>query len=186
MRCCCASITSSLPCRSARRLGRAAFMATCSGMVEVAKPAALEGRGGCWFTFADCALHLGVDADFIPRARLIRHLPATISPACDSDSATLASRPAMMCTCPSSSASSATILLATDSNSSSARRFDHDLRDHRQRVALSGGTGGARRRQRGADGDRGGAHPAGLARWANGGRGDAGGRAQRARDRARR
>ena len=42
------------------------FYGDVLGMVEVPKPAALEGRGGCWFTFADCALHLGVDADFTP------------------------------------------------------------------------------------------------------------------------
>ena len=36
------------------------------GMREVAKPAELAGRGGCWFRGGAVRLHLGVDAEFRP------------------------------------------------------------------------------------------------------------------------
>ena len=36
------------------------------GMAEVAKPAELAGRGGCWFRSGAVRLHLGVEADFRP------------------------------------------------------------------------------------------------------------------------
>ena len=42
------------------------------GMTEVAKPAALAGRGGCWFRSYDAAgavvaeIHVGVETDFRP------------------------------------------------------------------------------------------------------------------------
>lgn len=34
------------------------------GMVELAEPAPLAARGGCWFTAGAAVLHLGVEADF--------------------------------------------------------------------------------------------------------------------------
>lgn len=34
------------------------------GMVEVAKPEALQGRGGCWFRAGGVELHLGVEDPF--------------------------------------------------------------------------------------------------------------------------
>jgi catechol 2,3-dioxygenase-like lactoylglutathione lyase family enzyme len=34
------------------------------GLVEVPKPAAQAGRGGCWFHSGDVSLHLGVEDDF--------------------------------------------------------------------------------------------------------------------------
>ena len=34
--------------------------------VEVSKPAALAGRGGCWFEAGAVRLHMGIDRDFVP------------------------------------------------------------------------------------------------------------------------
>jgi catechol 2,3-dioxygenase-like lactoylglutathione lyase family enzyme len=42
-----------------------AFYAGVLGLREVAKPAALRDRGGCWFAAPGVALHLGVDANFV-------------------------------------------------------------------------------------------------------------------------
>lgn len=36
------------------------------GMIEIAKPEALRGRGGCWFEAGDIAIHLGVEEGFAP------------------------------------------------------------------------------------------------------------------------
>jgi len=36
------------------------------GMTEQPKPAALLGRGGCWFTAGAAVLHLGVEEPFAP------------------------------------------------------------------------------------------------------------------------
>jgi catechol 2,3-dioxygenase-like lactoylglutathione lyase family enzyme len=36
------------------------------GFAEVAKPAALAGRGGCWFEAGAVRLHMGVERDFVP------------------------------------------------------------------------------------------------------------------------
>jgi|SRR5689334_11446129 catechol 2,3-dioxygenase-like lactoylglutathione lyase family enzyme len=36
------------------------------GMKEIPKPAALAGRGGCWFASGDARVHLGVEEDFRP------------------------------------------------------------------------------------------------------------------------
>jgi catechol 2,3-dioxygenase-like lactoylglutathione lyase family enzyme len=36
------------------------------GMKEVAKPAALAKRGGCWFESGKVQIHLGAEADFRP------------------------------------------------------------------------------------------------------------------------
>ncbi|WP_392507376.1 GNAT family N-acetyltransferase [Naumannella halotolerans] len=36
------------------------------GLTEVAKPAALAGRGGCWFTGPGVAVHIGTEAGFRP------------------------------------------------------------------------------------------------------------------------
>jgi len=43
-----------------------AFYADLFGMTEVAKPAELAKRGGCWFTCAPVQIHLGVEDDFRP------------------------------------------------------------------------------------------------------------------------
>jgi catechol 2,3-dioxygenase-like lactoylglutathione lyase family enzyme len=43
-----------------------AFYGTLLGMTEVAKPAALAVRGGCWFTAGSAVLHLGVEEPFAP------------------------------------------------------------------------------------------------------------------------
>ena len=43
-----------------------AFYAGLLGIPEVAKPANLAGRGGCWFELGTLRLHLGVEADFRP------------------------------------------------------------------------------------------------------------------------
>lgn len=42
------------------------FYGTLLGMTEVPKPAALAGRGGCWFTSGSAVLHLGVETPFHP------------------------------------------------------------------------------------------------------------------------
>jgi catechol 2,3-dioxygenase-like lactoylglutathione lyase family enzyme len=49
------------------------------GLSEVAKPAELAARGGCWFESPGLKLHLGVEADFRPAlkahpALLVDHL----------------------------------------------------------------------------------------------------------------
>jgi catechol 2,3-dioxygenase-like lactoylglutathione lyase family enzyme len=36
------------------------------GLSEVAKPAALAGRGGCWFAAPGVSIHLGVEEPFVP------------------------------------------------------------------------------------------------------------------------
>lgn len=51
------------------------FYADGLGMVEVAKPAALAGRGGCWFRAYDAQgrvtaeIHVGVEEPFAPARR---------------------------------------------------------------------------------------------------------------------
>jgi catechol 2,3-dioxygenase-like lactoylglutathione lyase family enzyme len=42
------------------------FYGSILGLIEVAKPAALASRGGCWFVGPNVALHLGVEPDFHP------------------------------------------------------------------------------------------------------------------------
>lgn len=42
------------------------FYAGVLGMTEVAKPAQLGVRGGCWFEWNNVHLHLGVEKEFIP------------------------------------------------------------------------------------------------------------------------
>jgi catechol 2,3-dioxygenase-like lactoylglutathione lyase family enzyme len=39
------------------------------GMTEVAKPAALAGRGGAWFRCDEAELHVGVESDFHPACK---------------------------------------------------------------------------------------------------------------------
>jgi catechol 2,3-dioxygenase-like lactoylglutathione lyase family enzyme len=43
-----------------------AFYASLLGLEEVAKPAALAGRGGAWFRSGDVQVHLGVEEGFQP------------------------------------------------------------------------------------------------------------------------
>ena len=43
-----------------------AFYRDLLGMTELAKPAALAGRGGCWFRSGSAVLHLGVEQPFSP------------------------------------------------------------------------------------------------------------------------
>jgi catechol 2,3-dioxygenase-like lactoylglutathione lyase family enzyme len=42
------------------------FYAGLLGMTELAKPAELSKRGGCWFESGGVQLHLGVESDFRP------------------------------------------------------------------------------------------------------------------------
>jgi catechol 2,3-dioxygenase-like lactoylglutathione lyase family enzyme len=42
------------------------FYVDALGLVEVPKPAALAGRGGCWFELGTTRVHLGVEDDFRP------------------------------------------------------------------------------------------------------------------------
>lgn len=52
-----------------------AFYADALGLTEVAKPAALQGRGGAWFRAHDgsgavvAELHVGVEDPFVPAAK---------------------------------------------------------------------------------------------------------------------
>ena len=53
------------------------------GIPEVAKPAALVGRGGAWFQHGQVKIHLGVDSDFRPAlkahpALLVRDLASMV------------------------------------------------------------------------------------------------------------
>src|SRR5262245_42106429 len=43
-----------------------AFYRDILGMQEVAKPAVLASRGGCWFSSEAAQVHVGVEADFRP------------------------------------------------------------------------------------------------------------------------
>ncbi|HEX4727099.1 MAG TPA: VOC family protein [Jatrophihabitans sp.] len=43
-----------------------AFYRDLLAMTELAKPAALAGRGGCWFSAGSAVLHLGVEQPFSP------------------------------------------------------------------------------------------------------------------------
>lgn len=57
------------------------FYGEVLGLREVPKPAALAGRGGCWFAGAGTAIHLGVERDFVALAKahpalLVRDLEA--------------------------------------------------------------------------------------------------------------
>ena len=57
------------------------FYAGILGLHEVAKPASLAQRGGCWFESGPVRIHLGVEADFRPArkahpALLVSDLPA--------------------------------------------------------------------------------------------------------------
>ncbi|MBN9046970.1 MAG: VOC family protein [Rhizobiales bacterium] len=56
------------------------FYAGLLGLAEVAKPANLAKRGGCWFESGPVRIHLGVEADFRPArkahpALLVSDLP---------------------------------------------------------------------------------------------------------------
>ncbi len=46
-----------------------AFYGGLLGMTEEPKPAALVGRGGCWFSAGTAVLHLGVQEPFSPAAK---------------------------------------------------------------------------------------------------------------------
>ncbi len=51
------------------------FYVSVLGLREVAKPPGLARRGGCWFTGAGAAVHLGVELDFLP---LVKAHPALL------------------------------------------------------------------------------------------------------------
>lgn len=58
-----------------------AFWGEALGLTEVAKPAVLARRGGCWFRGGGLEVHLGVEDDFEPARKahpgiLVRNLPA--------------------------------------------------------------------------------------------------------------
>lgn len=46
-----------------------AFYAGLLGLTEVAKPAPLAARGGCWFTGGGVSIHLGAEGEFTPARR---------------------------------------------------------------------------------------------------------------------
>lgn len=43
-----------------------AYYGSLLGMTEQPKPAAMAGRGGCWFSAGSAVLHLGVEEPFSP------------------------------------------------------------------------------------------------------------------------
>ena len=45
------------------------FYSDLFGLPEIAKPAALQGRGGCWFGNGRVQLHLGIQANFVPATK---------------------------------------------------------------------------------------------------------------------
>jgi catechol 2,3-dioxygenase-like lactoylglutathione lyase family enzyme len=46
-----------------------AFYGAALGLPELAKPAALAGRGGCWFACGDRQLHVGIADPFAPATK---------------------------------------------------------------------------------------------------------------------
>jgi catechol 2,3-dioxygenase-like lactoylglutathione lyase family enzyme len=59
-----------------------AFYGDLLDMTEIAKPAALAARGGCWFRSGSAVLHLGVERPLIPARKahpafLVEDLEAT-------------------------------------------------------------------------------------------------------------
>ena len=64
-----------------REVEARAFYGGVLGIPEVAKPANLLARGGCWFEHGTVKVHLGVEADFRPARKahpafLVDNLPA--------------------------------------------------------------------------------------------------------------
>jgi catechol 2,3-dioxygenase-like lactoylglutathione lyase family enzyme len=49
-----------------------AFYRSLLGPAEIAKPVALQARGGAWFQLANLQLHIGLDAETSPSSR--RHV----------------------------------------------------------------------------------------------------------------
>ena len=56
------------------------FYSEILGMEEIAKPEALQGRGGCWFQCGRQQVHIGVERDFSPARKA--H-PAFLAPDLD-------------------------------------------------------------------------------------------------------
>ncbi len=59
------------------------FFGDLLGLVEVAKPVSLRGRGGAWFALGDQQLHIGVADPFTPARKAhpaIRVSPARLDP----------------------------------------------------------------------------------------------------------
>lgn len=46
-----------------------AFFVGILGMVEEEKPTRLQSRGGCWFRWGSCKVHVGGDEDFQPQRK---------------------------------------------------------------------------------------------------------------------
>ncbi|MBT2681549.1 VOC family protein [Bacillus sp. ISL-35] len=42
------------------------FFSGILGFEEIEKPAELKKRGGAWFQFGSCQIHVGVEEDFVP------------------------------------------------------------------------------------------------------------------------
>ncbi|MCM3124585.1 VOC family protein [Mesobacillus sp. AQ2] len=42
------------------------FFSGILGFEEIEKPAELKKRGGAWFQFGSCQIHVGAEADFVP------------------------------------------------------------------------------------------------------------------------
>ncbi len=58
-----------------------AFWVGVIGLTEIAKPAALAPRGGCWFRGLDVEIHVGIENDFRPATEahpgiIVRNLDA--------------------------------------------------------------------------------------------------------------
>ena len=115
------STTSRSPSRRGGEDAARTFYGSLLGMTELAKPAALAARGGCWFTAGTAVLHLGVETAVHPgRAKPIRpswsrDLDALFD-AADRWPATTACGPTARC--PGSAGSTSSTRSATGSSSS--------------------------------------------------------------------
>jgi hypothetical protein len=58
------------------------FFGGVLGMTEIAKPAELAKRGGCWFVSGGAQVHLGVEADFRPAKEAHPRCVAQITTPC--------------------------------------------------------------------------------------------------------
>jgi catechol 2,3-dioxygenase-like lactoylglutathione lyase family enzyme len=61
------------------------FYGDVLGLAEVAKPAQLAARGGCWFAGQGVALHLGAEEDFRPARKAHPALRVSDLEACRSE-----------------------------------------------------------------------------------------------------
>ena len=81
-----------------------AFYQDVLGLTEIAKPAQLAARGGCWFRNGALTVHLGVDKNFVPARKahpafIVDGLRDVFAPATGSRMKTSRSKAASAGTC---------------------------------------------------------------------------------------